>query len=70
VQIPVINHGGLTAAQLRIEGRLTDENRYVETSEVVIDYFPVNSRRRGGLFFTRDPRQDTLQLRAKGYADP
>ncbi len=70
VRIQAINQGGSTAAQLRIEGRLTDENGYVETSEAIIDYVPAHSRRQGGLFFTRDPRQYTLQLRAKGYAKP
>jgi uncharacterized protein (TIGR02588 family) len=70
VQIRALNQGGLTAAELRIEGTLSSERGSVETSETVIDYVPAHSHRKGGLFFARDPRQFTLQLRAKGYAEP
>jgi uncharacterized protein (TIGR02588 family) len=70
VQIRAVNQGGSTAAELRIEGTLRGESGNVETSETVIDYVPAHSHRKGGLFFTQDPRQFTLQLRAKGYAEP
>jgi uncharacterized protein (TIGR02588 family) len=70
VQIRAVNQGGSTAAELRIEGTLQGENGGVETSETVIDYVPAHSHRKAGLFFTQDPRQFTLQLRAKGYAEP
>jgi uncharacterized protein (TIGR02588 family) len=70
VQIRAVNQGGSTAAELRIEGTLRGERGRVETSEIVIDYIPAHSHRKGGLFFTQDPRQFTLQLRAKGYAEP
>jgi uncharacterized protein (TIGR02588 family) len=70
VQIQAINQGGSTAAELRIEGTLMGERGSVESSEAVIDYVPAHSHRNGGLFFTKDPRQFTLQLRATGYAEP
>jgi uncharacterized protein (TIGR02588 family) len=70
VQIQAVNQGGSTAAELRIEGTLMGERGSVETSETVIDYVPAHSHRKGGLFFTKDPRQFTLQLRATGYAEP
>ena len=70
VQVRAVNQGGSTAAELRIEGTLRGESGSVETSETVIDYVPAHSHRKGGLFFTQDPRQFTLQLRAKGYAEP
>ena len=35
-----------------------------------LDYLPPHSKRRGGLFFTRDPRQFELQARAFGYEEP
>jgi uncharacterized protein (TIGR02588 family) len=70
VQIRALNQGGTTAAELRVEGTLRGEGGSVETSETVIDYVPAHSHRKGGLFFTQDPRQFTLQLRAKGYAEP
>jgi uncharacterized protein (TIGR02588 family) len=70
VQVRAVNQGGSTAAELRIEGTLRGESGRVETSETVFDYVPAHSHRKGGLFFTQDPRQFTLQLRAKGYAEP
>jgi uncharacterized protein (TIGR02588 family) len=70
VQIRAVNQGGSTAAELRIEGTLRGESGRVEKSETVIDYVPAHSHRKGGLFFAKDPRQFTLQLRAKGYAEP
>jgi uncharacterized protein (TIGR02588 family) len=70
VQIRAVNQGGSTAAALRIEGTLRGESSSVETSQTVIDYVPAHSYRKGGLFFTQDPRRFNLQLRAKGYAEP
>jgi uncharacterized protein (TIGR02588 family) len=70
VQIRAVNQGGSTAADLRIDGTLMGEGGSVETSEAVIDYVPARSHRKGGLFFTQDPRRFTLQLRAKGYVEP
>ncbi len=71
VRIRAVNQGGSTAAQLRIEGTLRGERGSVETSQTVIDYVPSHShRRKGGLFFTQDPRQFALRLQAKGYTEP
>ncbi len=70
VQTRAVNDGGSTAANLRVEGVLTDGNGRVEASELVLDYVPMQWHRKGGLFFARDPRHYTLQLRAKGYAAP
>jgi uncharacterized protein (TIGR02588 family) len=70
VQIRAVNQGGSTAAQVRIEGSLMNGSGRMEGSETVIDYVPAHSHRKGGLFFTHDPRQYTLQLRATGYAKP
>jgi uncharacterized protein (TIGR02588 family) len=70
VQFQARNHGHLTAAQVTVEGELMDGERSVEASEAVLDYVPVESVRRGGLFFTHDPRAHRLQVRAKGYQEP
>jgi uncharacterized protein (TIGR02588 family) len=70
VQIRAVNQGGSTAAGVTVEGLLMDERGGVETSAVDIDYVPPHSSRKGGLFFTQDPRKYSLQLRAKGYAEP
>jgi len=58
------NLSPVTAAQVTIEGKLPDG----ETSMATIDYVPGRSTRRGGLFFSRDPRG--AELRALGFQDP
>lgn len=70
VKIRAFNRGGSTAAGLTVEGELRDESGSVETSDATINYVPSHSERRGGLFFTKDPRQFQLQLRAEGYEAP
>lgn len=64
------NRGGGTAAGVTIEGRLEDDGEIVETSRVTIDYVPAQSEQRGGLFFSRDPRQHRLRIEAAGYTRP
>lgn len=64
VEFEARNASPVTAAQLVIEGKLPGG----ETSTATIDYVPGRSIRRGGLFFSQDPRG--AQLRALGYQDP
>jgi len=70
VEFLAINEGGSTAEGLTVEGYLRRENEKVETSTTTVDYVPAHSRREGGLFFTADPRQHELRLRATGYEKP
>jgi uncharacterized protein (TIGR02588 family) len=70
VEFRVINEGGTTAAGLTVEGELRDGAEIVEASDTTVEYVPSHSEREGGLFFTLDPRQYDLQLRAKGYETP
>jgi uncharacterized protein (TIGR02588 family) len=37
---------------------------------MTLDYSPPGSEKQAGLFFTRDPRQFQLQVRALGYVEP
>ncbi len=64
VEFEARNASPATAAQVAVEGRLPDG----ETATATIDYVPGRSTRRGGLFFSRDPRG--AELRALGYQDP
>jgi uncharacterized protein (TIGR02588 family) len=64
VEFEVRNVSPVTAAQVTIEGKLPGG----ETSMATIDYVPGRSARRGGLFFSAEPRG--LELRALGYQDP
>lgn len=58
-----------TAAQLRIEGRLTVAGT-TETAEATLDYVPARSVKRGGLYFGSDPRRGKLELRPVGFSEP
>lgn len=69
-QITAVNEGGMTAAGVVIEGALSRGAEPVERSWTTIDYLPPRSQQRGGLFFTRDPRQFDLQVRPSGYVEP
>jgi uncharacterized protein (TIGR02588 family) len=64
VEFEARNLSPVTAAQVAIEGRLPGG----ETSTATIDYIPGRSARRGGPFFSADPRG--VELRALGYQDP
>lgn len=70
VEFRARNRGNSTAAGLGVEGELKSDTGTVETSEATVDYVPGHSERRGGLFFTEDPRRYTLELRPKGYDRP
>lgn len=64
------NIGTGTAANVTVEGRLLSGTETVETSQATLGYVPGSSSERGGLFFTRDPRDHQLELRALGYEEP
>ncbi len=70
MQFRAVNNGGSTAEGLTIEGDLRNANAVVETSSTTLEYLPAHSTGEGGLFFSSDPRQHELRLRAKGYEEP
>ncbi len=70
VTVKTSNHGGSTAAAVVIQGELRKGSDVLEQSHVTLDYSPPNSANQVGLFFTRDPRQFDLQVRALGYVEP
>lgn len=70
VKFLVKNTGNQTAAALTIEGELKSGDQSAETSSATLTYVPSNSERKGGLFFTKNPQQFELQIRATGYEEP
>ena len=70
VRFRASNAGHSAAAQVTIEGELAVPDGGIEVSDVVLDYLPPRSDRRGGLLFSEDPRNGELRLRATGYAKP
>jgi uncharacterized protein (TIGR02588 family) len=70
VRFTVDNRGNTTAAQVPVHGELRGAGGREETAEIVFDYVPDGSRRRGGLMFRADPRLGQLTLHATGYREP
>ena len=64
------NKGSETAAAVVIHGELRENDMVVETAQVTLDYVPANSTREGGLFFTKNPANYVLHVRALGYMKP
>ena len=70
VNFQAFNHGGSTAEGIIVQGELKRGTESAETSETTVDYLPAKSERKGGLFFSKDPRLFELQVRAFGYEEP
>jgi uncharacterized protein (TIGR02588 family) len=70
VSLKIENSGNATAAALGVEGVLIRGGTNVETSLVTVDYIAAGSARDAALFFSNDPRQGELTVRAKGYIEP
>jgi uncharacterized protein (TIGR02588 family) len=70
VRLQVHNAGRSTAANLRVAGVLVQDGKELERSDTEFQYLPGRSSREAGLFFTRDPRQHALQVRAESYQEP
>ena len=70
VKFTVVNTGNQTAAAVAVEGELKNGAETAETSGATLTYSPANSKRRGGLFFTKNPRQFEMQIRVTGYEEP
>ncbi len=70
VDFLVNNSGTQTAAAVVIEGELSNGGQSVEKSNATLAYAPANSTRRGGLYFTNDPRLYEMTIRAGGFEKP
>lgn len=69
------NMGSKTAAGLTVRGELRAPGDSagappLEEREAGLDYLPGRSERKGGLFFTLDPRTHAVALQALGYQEP
>lgn len=71
VTFTLSNDGENNAAEVAIEGEITEGENEKETSAVTIDYAPANSKREGALLFTKEPVKDkNFKIRAVGYKKP
>lgn len=64
------NEGGSAAARVAIEVDLLKKAQVVEQTETQFEYLPAHSTREAGAFFTSDPRDGELRLRARGFDEP
>lgn len=69
VEVEATNLGSSAATDVEIEGEMPAPGGS-ERRSVVLEYVPPRSTRRGGLYFTGDPRTRPLTLRALGYRSP
>lgn len=71
VKFSLYNDGENNAAEVVVEGKITEGEKDSETSSVTIDYSPSHSRREGALLFTKQPKSgENFQIRALGYQKP
>lgn len=71
VQFTLSNTGENNAAEITVEGKITEGEKDLETSAVTIDYAPAHSTREGGLIFKHEPIKDkNFEIRAVGYKKP
>ena len=70
VPISAVNKGDIPAANVTVQGELRSESATIETSEMTFQYLPARSERKGGLYFTQDPRRLKLVVGARGYEKP
>ena len=70
VIVEVENAGGSPAAAVQVEGRLFEGGEDIQTSQVTIDYVPIDGTADGGLVFTEPPGEFELRLRVLGYQTP
>lgn len=66
LEIEARNEGDRAAANVEITARLASG----EEGAATFDYLPPHASRRGGFFFSGDPRGAKLHIGAGGYADP
>jgi len=70
VKVRAENEGGEAAARVAIEVELLNQTQVVEKTETQFEYLPAHSTREAGVFFTGDPREGELRLRALGFEAP
>lgn len=70
VPFEISNRAPTTAANVMIIGRLAENGRTIEESQVLLDYVAAESRSAGALLFAENPAGRTLDIRPVGYTDP
>ena len=69
VTVRAENEGGEPAARVAVKAELMEEAKVTDESETQFEYLPPHSSRDAGVFFTRDPRDGEVRLKALGYEE-
>lgn len=70
VPVTVLNTGGTTAGEVRVEVRLERDGTEVEKSELTLRFAPSKSRREGWVVFQHDPSCCRMTARPLGFERP
>lgn len=70
VKFSLENKSQNNAGAVMVEGKLLEGEKEIETSSASVSYAPSNSKREGGMIFTKNPESYKLELRAIGYEKP
>lgn len=75
VQVRATNHGDRAAATVVIEAALHTpdagpDDPPLEMGELTFDFVPAGSSREGGIVFTRDPADYTLDFQVRSFIEP
>lgn len=70
VEFEIANSATETAAEVGIEASLSTDREKVEEHSATLDYVPGYSKARGGLFFSRNPAEFVMEIRAVSYRKP
>ncbi|TFV57733.1 TIGR02588 family protein [Geodermatophilus sp. DF01-2] len=70
VHFTAVNDGGATAEAVQISGTLRRQGEVVDQAVSQLAYLPPDSRHRGALIFSEDPRRGDLVVGPAGYRLP
>lgn len=70
VKVRAENEGGEPAARVAVKAELIKHAQVAEESETQFEYLPPHSSRDAGVFFSGDPREGEVRLKALGYEEP
>jgi uncharacterized protein (TIGR02588 family) len=70
LNIEVENKGDASVEGLEIAAILQDNESEIERGVTTFDYVPGRSKRKGGIFFKKNPGDYQIQLRPLGFEEP
>jgi uncharacterized protein (TIGR02588 family) len=70
-QVSLINSGGATAEEVKVEASIEKNGQSIEKAELTIAFSPKSSKKQGWINFKMDPgKADSLLVRVVSYKNP